>query len=192
MPTSTATTSIAQVLQPTTANIASATQHFGTAALSIYLSNLGMLEVISIMVTTVLVVAIVLIIIKTGWLRIRVERYQTVVLKTDLSKKRVEDGWKLVEKHFFAGDDNDLKIAVIQADNILEEALLHAGVRGANLGDRLKNIKRGQIPNLEDLWQAHKLRNQIAHETAFRLKRDTAERALETYREALKNLGALD
>lgn len=188
MPTST----IPQSLQSATAAIASSTQHLGTAALSIYLSNLDVLEVASIMVTTVLVVAIILIIAKTGWLRLRVDRYQAVMLKTDLSKKRAADGWALAEKHFFAGDDNDLKIAVIQADNILEEALLHAGVRGANLGDRLKNIKRGQIPNLEDVWQAHKLRNQIAHETALALKRDTAERALEAYKEALKNLGVLE
>ncbi len=154
MPTSTATTSVTQSIASTTAAIASTSAHLGQAALTFYLSNLDVLDVVSVIVTTVLVVSIVYIIVKTGWLRLRVDRYQAVILKTDLSKKRAEDGWALVQKHFFAGDDNDLKIAVIHADNILEEALLHAGVRGANLGDRLKNIKRGQIPNLEDVWQA--------------------------------------
>ncbi|MDE2020153.1 MAG: hypothetical protein KGJ13_07450 [Patescibacteria group bacterium] len=185
-------TAFAQTLGSSTAAIASATAKLGTAALSDYFSALGTLQVISVIITIFLVVAIIYIIAKTGWLRSRVEKYRTVVLKTDLSQKRAKEGWELVQKHFFAGDDNDLKIAVIQADTILEEALRHAGTRGTNLGDRLKNLKRGQMPNLEDVWQAHKLRNQIAHEPVLKVKRDTAERALDAYREALKNLGALD
>ena len=80
----------------------------------------------------------------------------------------------------------------MQADNVLNDALRYAGIRGSTLGDRLKNIKRGQIPNLEDVWAAHKLRNDIAHGTNFPLKRDTAERALEAYETALKNLGAFE
>jgi hypothetical protein len=185
-------TAFAQSLSSATASVASTTVQAGQAALSFYLSNLDVLEVVSVIVTTVLVVSIIYIAVKTGWLRTRMDRYDTILLKTNLSKKRAAEGWAVVQKHFFAGDDNDLKIAIMQADTILEEALLHAGVRGDNLGDRLKNIKQGQIPNLEDVWQAHKLRNTIAHEPVFRLKRDTAERALENYREALRNLGVLE
>ena len=48
------------------------------------------------------------------------------------------------------------------------------------------------MPNLEEVWQAHKLRNDIAHETNFVLKRDAAERALESFKVALKNLGVFD
>ena len=42
------------------------------------------------------------------------------------------------------------------------------------------------MPNLNELWQAHKLRNQIAHEPNFKLKRDLAERALGIYETALR------
>jgi hypothetical protein len=60
------------------------------------------------------------------------------------------------------------------------------------LGDRLKRAKTSQIPNLDELWQAHKLRNQIAHEPDFKLKRDLAERALAIYETTLRNLGVLE
>ena len=83
-------------------------------------------------------------------------------------------------------------MAVVEADNILNDALRYAGIRGVNLGDRLKNVKRGQVPNLEDIWAAHKLRNEIAHGMNLTLKRDTAERALEAYETALKNMGVFD
>jgi len=185
-------TAFAQSLSSATAALTSTSVQLGQTALTIYLSSLTTLQVISVVVTVILAVAVILIIVKTGWFTVRRDKYRVILLKTDLSKKRVQDGWQIVEKHFYAGDDNDLKIAVIQADNILEEALKHAGVRGMNIGDRLKNIRRGEMPNLEDVWAAHKLRNQIAHETAIKLKRDTAERAIEAYKMALKNLGALE
>jgi hypothetical protein len=55
----------------------------------------------------------------------------------------------------------------------------------------LKNIKSEQLSNLDQVWQAHRLRNQIVHEPAFKIKRDLAEKALTIYEETLKNLGLL-
>jgi hypothetical protein len=160
--------------------------------LNSYFSSLGILELISVIISAGLLAGIIMIIIKTGWFTARVDRIQDVVLAKNISKKQTKDSWKKVQAHFFAGDDNDLKVAIIDADQLLEAALKNAGVRGVNLGDRLKNLKKDQIPNLDDIWNAHKLRNQIAHEPGFKLKRDLAERALTIYEKALQSLGALE
>jgi hypothetical protein len=165
--------------------------HAGQTALAIYASSITVVEVLSILITVALFVGVIIIIIKTGWFTTRVDRVQHVIMKADMPKKRAEDAWKKMQAHFFAGDDNDLKIAIMEADNLLEEALRFAGVRGNNLGDRLKNLKKSDVPNLDQIWQAHKLRNQIAHEAGFTLRRDLAERTLGIYEEALHNLGVL-
>jgi hypothetical protein len=164
----------------------------GNAALAIYVSNLTILQVISVIISIAFLVGIVLIVINTGWLKVKAGRMQDTVLRTNIPQKEVRDSWKKAQAHFFAGDDNDLKVAIMEADQILESALRHAGVRGANLGERLKNIKQEQMPNLDEVWQAHKLRNQIAHEPGFKIKRDLAERALGIYEKALQELGVLD
>jgi hypothetical protein len=161
----------------------------GKATLTLYNANLPALEIFAVLASAALITATVFFIVKTGWFSLRVDRVRDVILKTDMPKKRAQAAWAATQKHFFAGDANDLKIAVMEADNILNDALQYAGIRGVNLGDRLKTIKRGQMPNLEDVWAAHKLRNEIAHETNFSLKRDTVERALDAYEVALKNLG---
>lgn len=166
-------------------------EHAGQAALSAYNSHLLILEIVFGFIALALFVGTVLIMLETGWLATRVDRVRHVILKVDMPKRRVETAWKKTQEHFFAGDDNDLKIAIIQADNLLEESLRFAGVKGNNLGDRLKNLKQTDIPNLEQVWQAHKLRNQIAHEANFTLKRDLAERTLGIYEQALHNLGVL-
>jgi hypothetical protein len=181
-----------QTASSTAAHYAQTAGRLGQTALTLYNASLLPLEIFAVIVTAAIVAGIVILIIKTGWLSLRVDRVRDVILKTDMPKKKAGNAWAAVQKHFFAGDTNDLKIAVMEADNILNDALQYAGIRGVNLGDRLKSIKRNQIPNLEDVWDAHKLRNEIAHETNFPLKRDTAERALDAFETALKNLGAFD
>lgn len=153
---------------------------------------LGLLEFVSTIISAALIAGIVYLIIKTNWLSLKVERFRDVVLKTDMPKEEAKKEWAKVEEHFFRGDENDLKIAVIEADKLLEEALRGAGVRGATIGDKLKNLKPTQISNLDELWQAHRLRNQIVHEPTFKLKRDLAERALNIYEETLKSFRLID
>jgi hypothetical protein len=189
MPTSTnpITVTLGQV-----ANETGTLAHAGQTALAIYFSNLTILQALSVLISAALLTGTVIMIIKTSWLANRVDRVRHVVLKSDVPKKKVQESWKKAQAHFFAGDDNDLKIAIMQADNILEDALRRAGVRGANLGDRLKNLKKTDLANLDEIWQAHKLRNQIAHEANFTLKRDLAERTLGIYERALESLGVLN
>ena len=182
-------------LQSISSALSQATQtgtHIGQTAAALYNIDLPFLEAFAVLVTAGLIAGTIAIIIKTGWFTTRVDRIRHVILKTEMPKQRARGAWDAVQKHFFSGNMNDLKVAVMEADNILNDALRYAGIPGTSLGEKLKNLKRDQVPNLEDVWAAHKLRNDIAHETSFVLKRDAAERALESFQVALKNLGVFD
>jgi hypothetical protein len=157
-----------------------------------YFSNLGIFKAVSILLTAFFIGATLYFMIFTNWLPLRIDRVRDVIIKTNLSKKRSIKAWRKIERHFFAGDDNSLKLALIDADNTLNEALRLAGFRGENLGDRLKNIDESQMPNVQDLWEVHKLRNRIAHEPDFKINREIAEKALTIYENAFKDLGLLD
>jgi len=180
MPTST--------LDPLNAGTARAAHALATA----YFSNLGIYEFFGAVISTLLIAGIVVLIIKTNWLGLKVERFRHIALKTNLPKETIQKEWAKIEEHFFRGDENDLKVAIIEADKLLEETLREAGIRGATLGDRLKNLKPSQFPDLDQVWQAHRLRNDIVHQSTFKLKRDTAEKALKIYETALKQFGQLD
>ena len=157
-----------------------------------YFSHLTIFEVISVVISAVLIGASIFFIIKTGWLALRVDRIQDVILKTNVPKKNTKKAWAAIQEHFFTGGDNDLKVAILEADKVLDEALRTAGIQGSTLGDRLKKLDSSQLPDIDEVWDAHKLRNQIAHEGDFKLKRDIAERALGIYEKALRELKALD
>jgi hypothetical protein len=167
------------------------TNHLGQLAMTFYVSSLGFFEFASVVISAILIACIIVIIQKTNWFGAKVHNLRHAMIETDLSKEEAKKSWVNIKRLFFKGDDNDLKIAVIEADKLLEEALRESGIRGISLGDRLKNIKPGQLQDIDKVWQAHRLRNQIVHEPTFKLKRDLAERALDIYEKTLKQLGLL-
>ena len=167
-------------------------QEFAQVSASFYSANLGLLKALAVVVTAGLLAATAFFIVRTGWLALRVDRIEDVIFKTNLPKKRSIKAWRIIKKHFFDGSDEDLKVALIEADNLLDEGLKFAGFRGISLGEKLKGLTEAELPNINDVWEAHKLRNRIVHEAGFKLNRDTAERALAVYEQTFKDLGILD
>ena len=79
---------------------------------------------------------------------------------------------------------------IIEADKLLDKAMMEMGIPGKTMGDRLK--KSGdRFSNLNSVWRAHKLRNAIAHESGFEITYKQASNALAIYKQALKDLGAI-
>ncbi|MFA5947659.1 MAG: hypothetical protein WC806_01640 [Candidatus Gracilibacteria bacterium] len=77
--------------------------------------------------------------------------------------------------------------SVIDADKILDYALNVKGFKGS-MGDKLKKAGR-RFSNLNGLWEAHKLRNKLAHEFK-EVKLVEARKALAEFKRALLDLGA--
>lgn len=79
---------------------------------------------------------------------------------------------------------------VINGDKLLDKAMMEMGIPGKTMGDRLKKCG-DKFTNLNGVWQAHKLRNAIAHETDIEVSYRRAFNALQIYKQALKDLGAI-
>ena len=79
---------------------------------------------------------------------------------------------------------------IIEADKLLDKALIEMGVPGKTMGDRLKR-SGGKFTNLNSVWRVHKIRNAIAHESGFEVSYKQATNALAIYKQALKDLGAI-
>ena len=88
--------------------------------------------------------------------------------------------------------DNELSFnaAVIEADKLLDKALMEMGLPGKTMGERMKSAQNKFSSN-NSVWYAHKIRNQIAHERNFKIDYNKAAHALKAYRQALKDLGAI-
>ena len=73
---------------------------------------------------------------------------------------------------------SEWKVAVIEADKLLEEMINYLPIQGENLGDKMKKIDRSDFLTLDDAWEAHKVRNRIAHEHGYEISQHEARRVI--------------
>lgn len=92
--------------------------------------------------------------------------------------------------HIASDHPNDWKLAIIEADIILDDILKKRGYAGNSLGERLKSISPHQLASLNDAWEAHKVRNRIAHDGAdFILTKRIAETTIAQYQRVFAEFG---
>jgi hypothetical protein len=106
----------------------------------------------------------------------------------DVDKYRLK--WLAIEKQLVREQPASSHLAVLNADKLLDQALRERGVRGETMGERMKTAK-DTWSNANAVWTAHKLRNQIAHESDVQVSYDDARRALAGFKQALKDIGAI-
>ncbi|MEY3784188.1 MAG: hypothetical protein RLZZ230_510 [Candidatus Parcubacteria bacterium] len=92
--------------------------------------------------------------------------------------------------HLESENPNDWKLAIIEADIILDDTLKKRGYVGNSLGERLKTISPEQLNSLSDAWEAHKVRNRIAHDGAdFVLTKRIAQETIVRYQKVFSEFG---
>ena len=113
-----------------------------------------------------------------------------LVLNWSTERKQKNVRWERVEKYMLSANPSDWKIAILEADNMLDEIVERMGYKGATLGERMKTIEASDFPYLDETWQAHKLRNAIAHKgTDYPLTKSEADQAITTYHRVFKESG---
>lgn len=113
---------------------------------------------------------------KKGARRLDVDKYRTKWLKIEHQLKRDET--------------SSYSMVVIHADKLLDQALIERGLKGNTMAERMKQCAQ-LFSDRNGVWQAHKLRNRIAHEDDVIVTYDDARRALATMKRALKDVGAI-
>jgi len=112
-----------------------------------------------------------------------VPAYEEVPASDHLMAKR----WNSVKTHIVSNHQNDWRQAIIDADIILDDILNKMGYKGESVGEKLKRVAQGDFATLNDAWEAHKIRNQIAHSgSGFELNHHEAKKAIDLYRKVLE------
>ena len=113
-----------------------------------------------------------------------VRKYKPRKIKTEQCTNR----WQVLQKH--CADKKTWYLAVTDADRLLDDVLKRRHYKGKTTGERLVSAQH-DFTNNESLWFGHKLYNRIQDDGTTKLsKQDTLE-ALGGFRQALKDLGAL-
>lgn len=98
--------------------------------------------------------------------------------------------WLKIDNNLIKDSPQTYGMAVIQADKLLDKALIELGLPGKTMADRLKKMENN-FSDMKKIWQAHRLRNQIAHNPDFEVNYGQASQALAIFKQALKEIGAI-
>jgi hypothetical protein len=103
----------------------------------------------------------------------------------DVKNKR----WENISYLIRTPNPADWRVAIIDCDNMLDDLFQRLGYPGATLGERMKNATKANFPTLESAWEAHKVRNLIAHDGSFVLDAREALRVYYLYERVFRDAG---
>jgi len=87
--------------------------------------------------------------------------------------------WQEVQRHINSTNPSDWRLAILEADIMLNEILEKQGYQGDSIGDKLKGVDVSDMTSLDAAWEAHKVRNRVAHEgVSFDLNEREAKRVV--------------
>jgi hypothetical protein len=106
-------------------------------------------------------------------------------------KERLRKKWESIERKLESREEAKAKLALIEADKLIDNLLKQAGYRGKTMTERLEQITPAQISNIDDLWQAHKLRNRLVHDSETKVAYHEIREAVEVYKKVLEEFEVL-
>ena len=98
--------------------------------------------------------------------------------------------WNYIMKKTESGLESDFKLAVVEADDFLYQTLDEAGYKGETFEELVASTGKKMLPNLDEIIQAHLVRNAIVHTADYALNIENARRILSLYESAVRNISA--
>ena len=100
--------------------------------------------------------------------------------------------WESIQQHIQENSPEAWRIAIIEADILLEETLRDAGYAGQTVSQMLKTANTQSFTTVQDAWDAHKVRNDIAHiGSDFVLTRKSAQEAVMRFERVFREFGVI-
>jgi hypothetical protein len=118
------------------------------------------------------------------------EEFGTLNLAEDSGE--INPRWTHIESLVASTNPSDWRQAIIEADIMLGDMLTRQGYRGASLGEQLQQVEPSDFDTLQQAWEAHKVRNDIAHQgLAFNISSTLAQRTIAQYQNVFREFGAI-
>jgi hypothetical protein len=103
--------------------------------------------------------------------------------------REIANRWKKIQKRAETGVESEYKLALIEADDFLNQMLDERGFKGENFEELVNDAGKIMLPNLEEILSAHETRNSIVYDPDFKIDLDQVKKILAVYESATKNIG---
>ncbi len=112
--------------------------------------------------------------------RVAVAKSRQSIVSEDIPRSQLR--WQRIFDEISSDDPGKWRLAILEADIMLNELLDTLGYKGETMADKMKQIDVSMFNTIDYAWEAHKIRNMVAHEgSAFELTEREARRVIRMY-----------
>lgn len=109
----------------------------------------------------------------------------TPIAQKDVPKAQLR--WQTIWDRAHSDDEKDRRLAILEADIMLNELLDVLGYKGETMADKMKQATRANFRSIDAAWEAHRVRNQVAHQSSLHgLSAQEARRAVGLYAQVFR------
>lgn len=158
-----------------------------------FTTTLLILKCLFISIFIFFLISIIYFLKKTHWMEWRFgEGRKEFLTEQSYEVKKISETWAGIDNRLKTDLESEYKLAIIEADGLLEEVLEKIGFAGKDFKERLEKMTLDQLPDIDKVKKVHEIRGSIIRDPDYRLSLDNAKKIIGVYREALESLEAFD
>ncbi len=147
------------------------------------------LRIVFIVIAALFLLGIIFLLLKNSWLKRRFfEDWTEFFIYRPFGVKKTFKQWAKVLKRLETGKEADYKLAVIEADSLLYDILKKMEYKGETMAKILEQVNATILPNIQQIWEVHKIRNNIVHDPDYELSLEQARKILGIYEKSFRTL----
>lgn len=104
--------------------------------------------------------------------------------------RRIAGQWKIIQKRVDAGTEYEYKLAIMEAEELFNNVLTDKGFPGKTFDERVREVKKIQLPNLEEILEVHKTRNMVAYDPNYKITKEETQRVLAIFEKGIRSIEA--
>jgi hypothetical protein len=109
-----------------------------------------------------------------------------------VAEAAVSTRWDTISALAASTNESDWRRAILEADIMLGDVLAEAGYEGASVGEQLKLTNPLQVKTLRLAWDAHMVRNKVAHGGLdFVLTAQDTKETIDKYKRVFEEFGKI-
>ena len=157
-----------------------------------FINNFIWIQITSILISALLLVAIIRLIIKIDYFSDRREYGREIWNMEKLRNAKLKELWKVVLNLISQPDPTKWKDAMFTVDEFFDDTLKAVGYLGSSEEERLSKVEEDKISNVGDLKKIHLEIMQLKSDENSILDHEKAKEYLRAYRQAFRQLGYME
>ncbi len=133
-----------------------------------FITDWGLFAALSLFISLLLLALLVYCVMRLRQVRHfeheRFEAASATVVAHDIPRTHLR--WERVLTEVTSDNEQNWRMAILEADIMLGELLDTLGYRGETMADKMRAVDRADFNTIDLAWEAHRMRNRIAHETS--------------------------